>query len=191
MASELRKKYSHGNSAVASIFADGAPAIDWSDTHLEAVLISIVCQLSHHHEHEVGSCSELGPQSRHGDAINLGKSRTKRIDELRGALNSRLQQLTSAFLVVDGVDQCGCFTAFCLEDIILDLHKQHPHFRILLTSRTMVLYDDDYGRCESTNHQPDPRIHFSGESDVEERYQLGHPTYWSTADICDLWSVDT
>lgn len=181
MACELRseEKYSSGNSAVASIFADEMPIKDWHETHLEAVLTSILCQLSHHHESH--------PRAECHDALQLGELGDKRISKLRDALSCRLQQLESAFLILDGVDQCGWSTACCLENIILGLHMQHPHFRALLTSRTLLLRSEVYGRCSNACRQPDPRARFSSDPEVQKRIQLVYPTYLSAAEICGQW----
>lgn len=178
VASEISNKYSNYSSPVACIFADGAPATDWNDIHLEAVLLSIIRQLD--------------PRSRYGDTkINFGEARANKIDGLRGALSSRLQQLTSAFLVLDGVDQCGCFTPFCLENLILDLQRRHPHFRVLLTSRTALLPCDKYGKCAGEKHQPNTRSYFSSELSVSSGHQLVHPTCWLAPEICNVWYVSS
>jgi hypothetical protein len=188
IASELQNKYSADNIFVACIFADEV-LVDWGETHLEAVLLSILSQLSPHHRQEAWSYGELDAQAHHHDAENTSESSNGRIHELCGALSSRLLQLELAFLILDGVDQCGWFTQFCLEDVILDLHKQHPHFRVLLTSRTIPIRRDEYGRCGNTRHQHGPKVRCSSNSNVQKWPHMVYPARWSTADTCGLWLV--
>jgi hypothetical protein len=141
MARELRKTYHGAKDAVASVYI--APDMKWDEAALEAVLLTILVQILNIGEKSYGAENLLG----YAKTLKLERVTEPRIDVIRRALKMGIRSLDRAFLVMDGVDDCGWFTDFSMENDILQL--QQVGLKVVLSSRTLCLTSEELGQVRA------------------------------------------